>query len=165
MNDKKILISLVVFIVLLLGGSVMLLGSSPQPKKIEYSQKAKVQINETSFNWGNINFEGPKATKTFKIKNTGEVPLQLTNIKTSCTCTTAQVVIDGNQSPLFSMHGSSRWLGEVQPGREAELVIVFDQRFHGPSGVGPIERFITLETNDINRKKLEFNLKGNVIKN
>lgn len=164
MNDKKVIVFLIVFVVLLLGGSVVILNSSSQPKKIEYSQAAKAEALETTFDWGEINYNSPKATKTFKIKNSGSTPLQLNNVKTSCTCTTAQIVINGSESPLFSMHGSSNWLGEVQPGKEAELVVVFDQAFHGPSGVGAIERFITLETNDLSNKKLEFKLKGNVVK-
>jgi len=79
-------------------------------------------------------------------------------------CTTAQVIIDGKSSPLFKMHQKSAWTGEVQPGKEAELKVIFDPAFHGPSGVGAMTRQIEVATNDKNNPKLEFMLKGVVVK-
>ena len=90
--------------------------------------------------------------------------MQLTGIKTSCVCTKAQVVIDGKTSPYFSMHSTSSWVGEVAPGKEAQLTVIFDPAFHGPTGVGPIERLIDIQTNDIQNPNLEFSLKGVVVK-
>ncbi|MBI2022070.1 DUF1573 domain-containing protein [Candidatus Daviesbacteria bacterium] len=139
-------------------------SSSSPSKNIAKTQNAKAEASETSFDWGQIDYNGPKATKTFKIKNVGTDTLKLNNIKTSCTCTSAQVIINQKGSPFFSMHSNSSWIGEVQPGKEAELAIRFDQSFHGPSGVGPIERIISVETNDANNPKLEFILKGYVVK-
>lgn len=162
--DRKILISIVVFTVLLLGGSTYLLSQTTISPQIETSSNVKVETLERNYDWGEIKYDGEKATKTFKIKNIGTEELKLNNIKTSCTCTTAQISIDGNSSPLFSMHNKSSWMGEVQPGEEADLIVIFDQRFHGPSGVGPIERLISVETNDSQNPMLEFNLKGVVVK-
>ncbi len=169
MNEKKLIIGFIAATILLLGGSVVFVSSSSAPKAIQISQNAKVETPETSFDWGEIKYDGPKATKTFKIKNAGSDSLQLTKVKTSCTCTTAQVVINpsdpnAKRSPIFSMHAAADWLGEVPPGQEADLVVIFDQSFHGPSGVGSIERLISVETNDAKSPKLEFTLKGNVVK-
>lgn len=164
MNEKKILIIIIIGTLLILGGGVILLSSSPAKTPVSLSQNVKAEAPEKTFDWGQIDYNGPKATKSFKIKNSGSEILKLTNIKTSCSCTSAQIIIDGSQSPLFSMHSVSSWVGEVQPGKEAELVVVFDQSFHGPSGVGPIERIISVETNDVKNPKIEFNLTGNVVK-
>lgn len=164
MAEKKLLIAIIIGTLLILGGGVMVLSSQSASSKVVSSQNVKAEAAEKKFDWGQIDYNGPKATKSFKIKNSGSEILKLTNIKTSCSCTSAQIIIDGNQSPLFSMHSVSSWVGEVQSGKEAELVVVFDQSFHGPSGVGPIERIISVETNDAKNPKIEFNLTGNVVK-
>lgn len=163
-TEKKVIIGILVFTLLILGGSIFVLGSGGSAQAITATENAKADVTEKQFDWGTINFNGPKATKVFTIKNTGSEPLKLNKVKTSCTCTTAQITIDGNKSPLFSMHAGSNWVGTVKPGKEAQLEVIFDQTFHGPSGVGPIERYIDVETNDANQPKLEFYLKGNVVK-
>ncbi|MDD5415652.1 MAG: DUF1573 domain-containing protein [Candidatus Daviesbacteria bacterium] len=164
MVDKKIIIGLIVFTLLLLGGGIYVLSISSAPVKITSSQNAKAAVDQKTFDWGNIPINGGNVTKTFTIKNTGTDVLKLIGVKTSCTCTKAQVVIDGKTSPYFSMHATSSWVGEVAPGKEAQLTVIFDPAFHGPTGVGPTERLISVETNDIQNPKLEFSLKGVVVK-
>ncbi len=165
MNGKKIIIGFVTFTLLILGGGIYILSAaSTNPAAVISSQNAKVSADEKTYDWGNINYSGPDATKAFTIKNTGTDVLKLTNIKTSCACTYAQIVIDGKVSPKFGMHSTSSWVGEVPVGKEAQLIVVFNQDFHGPTGVGPIERLISVETNDIQNPSLEFSLKGIVVK-
>lgn len=165
MNDKKIIIGFVIFTLLILGGGIYILSqTNTSPVVIKSSQNAKVLVDQKTFDWGNIPYGGGNATKTFTIKNTGTDVLQLTNIKTSCACTYAQLTIDGKTSPKFSMHTTSGWVGEVSPGKEAALTVVFDPAFHGPTGVGPVERLISVQTNDVSNSNLEFSLKGVVVK-
>ena len=165
MTDKKIIIGFIVLTILILGGGIFVLSStSATPAKITASQNAKVEILEKTFDWGNIPYSGEKVTKTFTIKNSGTDILQLSGIKTSCTCTKAQISVDGKTSPYFSMHSTSSWVGEIPPGKEAQLLVIFDQTFHGTTGVGPIERLVSMETNDTQNPSLEFSLKGVVIK-
>ena len=164
MNNKKIVISFIALTLLILGGGVYVLGATSTPAQITSSQNAKVEIPEKTFDWGNIPYSGGNVTKTFAIKNTGSDVLKLTGIKTSCTCTKAQISIDGKTSPYFSMHSTSSWVGEVAPGREAQMTVIFDPAFHGPTGVGPMERLISMETNDTQNPSLEFSLKGVVVK-
>lgn len=164
MTDKKIIIGLIIVTLFILGGGIYILSISSAPAKITSSQNAKVSVDQKTFDWGNIPYSGGNATKTFSIKNTGTDTLQLTGVKTSCTCTKAQIVIDGKSSPYFSMHATSSWVGEVAPGKEAQLTVIFDPAFHGPTGVGPIERLIDIQTNDIQNPNLEFSLKGVVVK-
>ncbi|EKD85159.1 MAG: hypothetical protein ACD_38C00074G0002 [uncultured bacterium] len=165
MNNKKIIIGFIIFTLLMLGGGVFVLSSTTSgPGKITASQNAKAEVLEKTFDWGNIPINGGNATKTFIIKNTGSEILKLTGIKTSCTCTKAQVEIEGKTSPYFSMHATSGWVGEVAPGKEARLLVIFDPAFHGPTGVGSVERLISIQTNDSQNPNLEFSLKGVVIK-
>ena len=163
MNEKKIIIILIFATILIVFGGILVL-SKPSVTNIKASSDVKIITQNNSYDWGEIKYTGPKATKSFKIKNSGTDILKLYNIKTSCACTSAQITTEQDLSPLFSMHSSSSWTGEVLPGKEAELMVVFDQQFHGPSGVGTIERIITIQTNDVSQPKLEFNLKGKVVK-
>ncbi|MBI2314746.1 DUF1573 domain-containing protein [Candidatus Daviesbacteria bacterium] len=163
MNDKKLIIGFIVLTLLILGGGIFVLSASV-PNQITASQNAKAEVDQKTFDWGNIPYSGGNAVKTFTIKNTGTNTLKLTGVKTSCTCTKAQVAIDGKTSPYFSMHATSSWVGEVPPNKEAQLTVIFDPTFHGPTGVGPMERLISVQTNDAQNPNIEFSLKGVVVK-
>lgn len=163
--NKKLLVGFILSILALGAGTVWLAGgASPKPSVLGTSGRVKTTVPETSFDWGNISYSGGKATKIFVIKNEGTDILKLQSVKTSCTCTQAQVTTEQGKSPYFSMHGTSGWVGEVGPGKEAQLEVIFDPAFHGPSGVGPITRQVTVETNDAQKPNLEFSLKGVVVK-
>lgn len=163
MKQKSVLIILGIITFAILGLGVWLL-SRPVGVEVERSEHAKVEVGETDHDWGEIKINGGNAEKVFLIKNAGTGLLKLSGVSTSCMCTTAQVIIDGKESPFFAMHQKSSWVGEIPAGKEAELKIVFDPAFHGPSGVGQMTRQIVVETNDKNNPKLEFMLKGNVVK-
>lgn len=166
MNEKKLIIIMVVITSLILFGGLMLVSStSSSAPQIKSSVNAKANVTDpTSFDWGQIPMNGGKKTKTFSIKNSGTDVLKLYNVKTSCHCTKAYVTIDGNESPYFGMTGISSWTGEVNPGKEAKVTAVFDPLFHGVQGLGPIQRYVSLETNDASLGKLTFTLTGTVFK-
>lgn len=163
MNEKKILIVLVLVTFLIIGGGVLFL-SSTAPAQMEVSKNVKVSVDQKTYDWGKIPYSDGNATKIFTIKNTGTDSLRLTNIKTSCACTKAQVTIGSANSPYFSMHTTSSWIGEVPAGKEAKLTVIFDPTFHGPSSAGPMTRLISMQTNDPANLNLEFTLTGNVVK-
>ena len=127
------------------------------------SESAKAMSAETEYSWGDIQMKDGVVTKLFTIKNNGTQDLELINIKTSCTCTTAAITTDGGKSPIFRMHQPSSWKGVVAPGAEAQLEVVFDPAFHGPSGVGQISRQITVETNDASSPLLTFSVTAIVL--
>lgn len=162
--NKKIVIGFILVTLLILSGGIYVLSTATSSPTVTFSQNAKAQVDEKVFDWGQIPYSGGNATKIFTIKNTGTDILKLSNIKTSCVCTKAYVSIDSQKSPAFSMHTSSGWVGKVNPGSEAKLTVVFDPAFHGPQGVGPMERLISVQTSDIQNPTVEFSLKGVVVK-
>ena len=164
MKQKTVLIILGIITFAILGLGVWLLSQPAGGAVVEKSDQAKAEAAELNYDWGEIKINGGNAEKSFMIKNSGSGQLKLLDVSTSCMCTTAQVIIDGKLSPLFKMHQKSAWIGEVQPGKEAELKVIFDPAFHGPSGVGAMTRQIEVSTNDKNNPKLEFLLKGVVVK-
>ncbi|MBI2596738.1 DUF1573 domain-containing protein [Candidatus Daviesbacteria bacterium] len=164
MNDKKIIIGFVSVTTLILLGGIFLLSKSGNSQTIISSQNAKASVDQKTFDWGKIDMKAGNVNKTFTIKNTGTDTLKLTKIRTSCHCTKAQAKIGKTLSPFFGMSSQSLWIGEVPPGQEAQLEVIFDPAYHGPNGVGPITRYISLETNDPNNSAVEFTLTANVTK-
>lgn len=57
---------------------------------LAFSQKAKIEFEETSHNFGTISEKAGLATFDFKFKNTGSVPLILSNVRAGCGCTTPE---------------------------------------------------------------------------
>lgn len=165
MNDKKIIIVTIVITIALLFGGIFFLTKTTSTPQITISQNVKADVlGATSFDWGNIPMYKGNAIKVFTIKNTGTDTLKLFNIKTSCHCTKAFATINEVDSPRFGMSDLSAWAGEVPAGKEAKLTVVFDPAYHGPQGTGPINRFVSIETNDKANAKLTFTLTGIVVK-
>ncbi len=86
----------------------------------------------------------PLVAQTFPIQNTGNQPLLITSVVTSCGCTTA------------SLSSSV-----IPPGQRADLKVVFDPNFHETSG--PVMRLVWLQTNDPDLPLVEIRLDANVI--
>lgn len=160
--DNKLIISTIIFTLFLIGGGVWL-GSTMQKQEIVVSDASKVLIAENQHDWGTIPINGGVVTKTFEIQSNGNQALQLHDINTSCMCTTAQITISEQPSPLFGMHQKSAWVGEVAPGQTALLTVNFDPAYHGPSGIGDITRQVKVSTNDPNNPELIFNLTAQVV--
>lgn len=163
MSDKKIIMTIIGLSLLVLIGGVALASRAPTPPEIVTSSQVKIDVAETTHDWGTIPLNDGKVEKTFTVKNIGTEILRLANVETSCMCTQAKVSINGKESPYFGMHSNSAWIGELDPGNEAELQVVFDPSYHGPSGTGQITRIVSVDTNDQNNPRLEFKLTANVI--
>ena len=162
--EKKILTIGIILTVVILFGGVVLVNQTTTTPQITASQNAKAVTPVTTDDWGKIPMSKGNVTKTFAIKNNGTDLLKLFNVKTSCHCTKAKVTVGTNESPLFGMDSLSSWTGEVIPGKEAKLSVIFDPAYHGPAGVGPINRYVSVETNDRVNSKLTFSVTGTVVK-
>lgn len=165
MNEKKLVITICILTAIIFIGGIYVVSTATNTSQISASSNAKAYVKDpTSYDWGTIPMSKGNVAKTFTIKNNGTDTLKLYNVKTSCHCTKAYVTINSIDSPRFGMDSLSSWIGEVAPGQEAGLVAVFDPNFHGPQGVGPINRFVMIETNDKSNQKITFTLTGTVVK-
>lgn len=141
-----------------------------QPKEQDHS--AMKETNDTtmtlgldpiSFDFGTISMKNGLVSKTFKVKNTQENSIDLSTVYTSCMCTQAKIVIDGQEYDPFGMqgHGAMKMLNKtLAPEAEADLIVIFDPNAHGPSGIGAIERTVTLESEK--GEVVSVNIKANV---
>ena len=152
----------IVTVVILMAG--FLLVNRTRTPVLTENESADMQVIGDKFHdWGEIDINGGNVEHIFEVKNVGDVPLEITNFKTSCMCTEVKVIINGESSPSFGMHTRSGWKGSVLPGQTAQIVVVFDPMFHGPQATGPITRLVSFNTNDSQHSSVEFKLTGNVV--
>jgi hypothetical protein len=101
-----------------------------------------------SFDFGRISMAKGKVSHRYSIRNSGETPLTITKIFTSCMCTTATFITrSAKKIGPFGMpgHGVLPSVSErLAPGEEAIVDVVFDPAAHGPAGVGPTQRSVTI---------------------
>lgn len=105
--------------------------------------QANVDLPVLRWDWGDIP-RIPKVQQTFPIQNTGDQPLLISSVVTSCGCTTADL-------------SSS----VIPAGQRADLVVTFDPNFHETSG--PVTRLVWLETNDPDTPVVELRTDANVL--
>ncbi len=109
----------------------------------------KLEISEKKFDFGKITLQDV-AKHDFKVKNTGKSPLVIANLMTSCHCTTVILKVSGQpDSPEFAMHSQGNWQGEIPPGSEAVLEVIY-----APAKMpvnGQVSRVVTFTSNDPNK--------------
>ncbi len=71
---------------------------------------AKIQFEETRYNFGTVN-EGDIVKHLFKFKNTGKIPLIISNARSTCGCTV----------PVWPR-------APIEPGKEGEISVRFDTK-------------------------------------
>jgi hypothetical protein len=106
------------------------------------SFKPAVDLGTISMAAGNVPFR-------YLVKNTGTEALEINRVSTSCMCTSATVVTATERKGPFGMPGHGRPNAtklRLAPGELADVEVVFDPAAHGPSGLGRIERTVTLES-------------------
>lgn len=161
MNTKTIIVLLIIFSALVLGGSYFFLSSSNNKSSVEvasYSvndkQRPQAQVKSSSADLGEMKVSDTKS-QDFTVKNVGEKPLRLSNISSSCGCTTGQIIIDGKESAEFGMHsGQSDYAAVVEPGKTAIVRLTY--RPYQMPVYGKVEREVYVETNDPENSKLVF---------
>lgn len=109
---------------------------------IAFSQKAKIEFENTSHNFGQVSETGGRVTHEFNFKNTGTAPLILTNVRAGCGCTT----------PEWSRQ-------PVAPGASGKISVAFDPR----NRPGSFTKSVTVNSNAENTV-VSLTIRGNVTK-
>ena len=145
-------IGIIAIFVLLVGGVIIAFAATKNISIVEYSvddiNRPEFIIGQTNFDFGRMSLSETK-TQDIIIKNTGKSPLVLSDFITSCDCTFAQVIIDGQTSPRFSMHRNRDWRGEIPPDTQAIVRMIYEPRIMPVKG--KIKREIIFKTNDPNQ--------------
>ena len=128
------------------------------------SGQPRLELSATSADLGEMAVQDEK-TATFTLKNTGTKALELKQFSTSCNCTFAQLKTPSQTSPMFNMMmhmppKDMNWKTELQPNEEATLSVIYR-----PSLMpvyGPVQRFVTFETDDPEHKNVELTINATV---
>jgi len=124
-----------------------------QRKREEIRKSGEVPqavLDVTEFDWGPVDRD-TIAEQSFTLRNSGNTPLEITLIVTSCGCTTAELLLGGEPVVLPAV---------IPPNGEGTIHVKFD-----PSSMdvrGNAKRAVRIETNDPDRPFLVINLQAYV---
>lgn len=162
------LLVIAIFLIGLVGGK-MIFSSSSSTSSTQSASDAELTISEENWDFGDIPMSKGVVTKSISLRNDTSTPLTVTNMETSCMCTSVQIVhADGSKSGKKGMvghgGGSSDLSETIEAAEEATLLVTFDPNAHGPTGTGPITRDVMLKTNSKTQSDIDLTFSGNVIK-
>lgn len=153
-----------IVLVLLFGLGLMWWGSGGQSSVVPGSKtKSSLTASETFYDFGSISMARGKVDRVFKIANSTDKDIEVKKIVTSCMCTNAYLSGPGGEKGPFGMEGHSYVppVNEtIKAGESRDLKVVFDPNAHGPAGVGPIDRLVSLTASD--GGALQFEIKAEV---
>lgn len=137
--------------------------SQPDPTASEIKG---LESTPPAYNLGDIPRLEGFVLKEYVLKNTTDQPMKLSRITTSCMCTKTKAIVDGKETAFFGMESQGDKNApvnlEIKSGQEIKIIFQFDPNAHGPKGIGPIDRSVSLIfSNPKGTKELKFS--GNVI--
>jgi cytochrome c-type biogenesis protein CcmH/NrfF len=95
-----------------------------------------IVLSPSAIDLGNVSQKQGLVTTLFDLKNEGKTDLVIERLETSCGCTSASIVFQGKEGPLFNMpgHGINEKIGPwqlvIKPGQSAQLKVYYDPNFH-----------------------------------
>ena len=139
--------------------------ASVQGVSTSNNSKGLLTATEKFYDFGTVSMKNGNVSREFNVTNASDKDITVDTVITSCMCTNAFIVkSDGSVKGPFGMVGHG---GSVPPaneiiktGESRIIRVVFDPNAHGPAGVGPIDRYITLT--DASSNDLQLEIKANV---
>ncbi|MBU0613507.1 DUF1573 domain-containing protein [Patescibacteria group bacterium] len=112
------------------------------------SDSPKIDISLLDYDFGEVSQISGVVSYSFPIRNTGESDLVINNLLSSCGCTSAALVMNGEEEPRFSMHNNpENWSATIEPGETVDLKIYYDPNVHKDFR-GSATREVTVFSND-----------------
>lgn len=107
-----------------------------------------ISSDHAVFNFGAARKSAGKLIHNFTITNKGKSPLEIRNIRVTCTCSSVMLKAGTRQSPAFGTAGADKdWKEILAPGESARLEFTLDV---GDSSIrpGPVTRNVHITSND-----------------
>ena len=104
--------------------------------------QAKIEfLNDTTIDYGTVSKDSDSGVRTFEFKNTGNAPLIITNVQSTCGCTVP-----------------SKPTEPIMPGKTGKIDVKYNM------APGPIRKTITVESNASNYEggRIPLKIKGEV---
>lgn len=107
-----------------------------------------ISASPESYDLGEVPIGGGIVEKEYEIKNETGKDIELLKIVTSCMCTRAGVKAQSGETKFYAMEmgGDNNPLIslKIKKDETAKVTVRFDPAAHGPAGVGPIDRVVSL---------------------
>ena len=154
-KEGRVILAFIIGTIVLVGGLAFWMtkvssgDGSGRDKLVPNTPIEKLEANPPGvMDLGDVPYRGGVISKSFEVKNTSDSEISLKKITTSCMCTKAKFVVDGRESKFYGMemNGDLNPLIDYKlaPGKTARVIFDFDPAAHGPQGIGPVDRTITL---------------------
>ena len=121
-----------------------------------------LRVATAQYNFGVVYVNGGVVDTEIPLVNIGEDDLTITALDSSCGCTTASIINDGVEGPIFGMasHGRNprNWHTVINPGEQAILKVYYNPAVH-PNLHGPVTRIVTIYSDDPENPKQEVRIK------
>lgn len=154
-EESKFALVGILFFLIVLGGIALWRFDLLEPNISD----APLTASPEKYDFGEISMAKGNVQTKILLKNEGNKPLKITDVRTSCMCTIA--AIDGVS---FGMHKNPVAAFAIPAGESKEMTVTFDPNAHGPDAVGPIQRVVYIKTNSEKTPTLEMHFTGNVVK-
>jgi len=104
--------------------------------------KIEFKNNDTTIDYGTVSKESDNGVRSFEFKNTGDAPLIITNVQSTCGCTIPTKPTE-----------------PIMPGKTGKIDVKYNMN------PGPIRKTITVESNAVNYEggRIPLKIKGEVI--
>lgn len=100
------------------------------------SDRPIISLTPEVYDFGEVSQSMGRVSTFFEIQNKGQSDLIIDKIETSCGCTSASIVYQGEEGPKFAMpgHGINEEIGDWQvsiaPDETAQLKVYYDPNMH-----------------------------------
>jgi len=135
-------------------------NQTPSSEVAAVANNSVIVVENSSFDFGDMDIFGGKVTSEYILTNTGEHDVTVTSATTSCGCTEGEI-----EGESFGMHFGMSSEVTIPANSSVTVTGTFDPLAHGPDAVGPVTRMLMLQTNSTVTPELEVRLIANVIKN
>ncbi len=151
MKKQIKLISISLILIALLVGALIWLGNREESQSAMVSGffDGTLTAKENFYDFGSVKINGGFVNHEYVLENASDKIVKIGEVSTSCMCTTAQVIIGDKTYGPFGMPGhlSARKVNAaVNPDEKVVVKVTFDPAAHGPTGIGMIERQISVNT-------------------
>ncbi|MET0759536.1 MAG: DUF1573 domain-containing protein [Flavobacterium sp.] len=104
--------------------------------------KIEFKAEDNTIDYGKVTKEGDSGVRTFEFKNTGNAPLIITNVQSTCGCTVPTKPTE-----------------PIMPGKTGKIDVKYNMN------PGPIRKTITVESNAVNypEGRVPLKIKGEVV--
>lgn len=133
---------------------------------VSVAESPRIQVTPVQYDFGDVKAGSSAVSTVMEVGNVGKGSLIINSMDSSCGCTSASMIVDGQEGPRFSMssHGTNPrdWSVTLKPGETAQLKVYYDPSVHRDSR-GPVTRYITLFTNDPINNLMKVRIEANQV--